>query len=182
MTPFTHLTLGLALLGTASFASAEFPDKPITLVVPFAAGGPSDKIARDLAEALRKPLGGQTVVIENSVGAGGTIVVLSPSGWRSPVAVRNVWRLVERFRPEVFGGVPTVLGAALNVPVDGADVSSIRICSGGGSAIPVPIGRAYAQRFEVPVVEVYGMTETSSVHTLAYLDRPIRHQDQKALP
>ena len=106
--------------------------------------------------------------------AGGTIVVLSPSGWRSPVAVRNVWRLVQRFRPAVFGGVPTVLGAALNVPLDGADVSSIRVCSGGGSAIPVPIGRAYAQRFEVPVVEVYGMTETSSVHTLAYLDRPIR--------
>jgi len=54
-------------------AKAEFPDKPITLVVPFAAGGPSDKIARDMAEALRKPLGGQTVIVENVGGAGGTI-------------------------------------------------------------------------------------------------------------
>ena len=105
---------------------------------------------------------------------GGTIVVLSPSGWRNPNAVRNVWRLVERYRPEVFGGVPTVLAAALNVPFDGADVSSIRCCSGGGSAIPVPIGKAYEERLHVPVLEVYGMTETSSVHTIAYRDRPVR--------
>ena len=63
---------GLAVLGFASLACAEFPDKPVTLVVPFAAGGPSDKIARDLAEALRKPLG-QTVIVDNAAGAGGTI-------------------------------------------------------------------------------------------------------------
>lgn len=63
---------GFALLGSATWACAEFPDKPVTLVVPFAAGGPSDKIARDLAEALRKPLG-QTVVVDNAGGAGGTI-------------------------------------------------------------------------------------------------------------
>ena len=62
----------LALANVATLACAEFPDKPVTLVVPFAAGGPSDKIARDLAEALRKPLG-QTVIVDNSGGAGGTI-------------------------------------------------------------------------------------------------------------
>lgn len=53
-------------------AHAAYPEKPIVLVVPFAAGGPSDKIARDIAEALRKPLG-QTVVVENVGGAGGTL-------------------------------------------------------------------------------------------------------------
>jgi len=63
---------GLILLGSSTFAFADFPDRPITLVVPFVAGGPSDKIARDVAEALRKPLG-QTVVVENAGGAGGTI-------------------------------------------------------------------------------------------------------------
>ena len=53
-------------------AHAAYPEKPVVLVVPFAAGGPSDKIARDVAEALRKPLG-QTVVVENVGGAGGTL-------------------------------------------------------------------------------------------------------------
>jgi tripartite-type tricarboxylate transporter receptor subunit TctC len=53
-------------------AQAAYPDKPIVLIVPFAAGGPTDKIARDIAESLRKPLG-QSVVVENVGGAGGTL-------------------------------------------------------------------------------------------------------------
>ena len=63
---------GLIAGAFSSSAMAEYPEKLVTIVVPFSAGGPSDKIARDLAEALRKPLG-QTVVVENTVGAGGTI-------------------------------------------------------------------------------------------------------------
>ena len=47
--------------------------KPISIVVPFAAGGPTDRVARDLAEAMRKPLGGISIVIENAAGAGGSI-------------------------------------------------------------------------------------------------------------
>ena len=59
---------------TQGAQAADFPikDKPITIVVPFAAGGPTDRVARDLAEAMRKPLGA-TVVVENVAGAGGTI-------------------------------------------------------------------------------------------------------------
>jgi tripartite-type tricarboxylate transporter receptor subunit TctC len=56
-----------------TMAWAEYPDKPVTIVVPFAAGGPTDKVARDLAEALRKPLGGQSIIVENVGGAGGTL-------------------------------------------------------------------------------------------------------------
>jgi tripartite-type tricarboxylate transporter receptor subunit TctC len=63
-----------ALLATAVAASAyAFPDKPVTIVVPFAAGGPTDKSARDLAEVLRKAFNNQTVVVENVGGAGGTL-------------------------------------------------------------------------------------------------------------
>ena len=105
---------------------------------------------------------------------GSTLVVLAPSGWREPNAIRNVWRLVERYKPVVFGGVPTVLAAAIQVPVGNADTSSIELASGGGSAIPVAVGKVYTEQFKVPVLEVYGMTETSSVHTIAYRDRPVR--------
>lgn len=63
---------GLIASAVSTSALAEYPEKLITIVVPFAAGGPSDKIARDIAEAMRKPLG-QMVVVENTAGAGGTI-------------------------------------------------------------------------------------------------------------
>ena len=65
------LTAVLATL-TATVALAEYPDKPITIVVPFAAGGPTDKVARDLGVTLGAQLK-QTVIIENVGGAGGTL-------------------------------------------------------------------------------------------------------------
>ncbi|WP_309638705.1 tripartite tricarboxylate transporter substrate-binding protein [Methylibium sp.] len=67
-----RILLVAAAAFTLTSALAEYPDKPVTIVVPFSAGGPTDKVARDLAEALRKPLGG-TLVIENVGGAGGTL-------------------------------------------------------------------------------------------------------------
>jgi tripartite-type tricarboxylate transporter receptor subunit TctC len=78
----------LALVATAlsSAALAAFPEKPVTIVVPFAAGGPTDKVARDLAVVLSKGLNNQTVIIENVGGAGGTlgaakVAKASPDGY-----------------------------------------------------------------------------------------------------
>lgn len=60
------------VLCTHAWPVAAYPDKPVTLVVPFTAGGPTDRVARDLAEALRQPLGAP-IIIENVSGAGGTL-------------------------------------------------------------------------------------------------------------
>ena len=68
-----RVLLASACAALTTMAWAEYPDKPITIVVPFTAGGPTDKVARDLAEAMRKPLGGQSIIIENVGGAGGTL-------------------------------------------------------------------------------------------------------------
>ena len=75
------LVKALAIAATAAVAFTAFQakaqgypgSKPISIVVPFAAGGPTDRVARDLAEAMRKPLGGISIVIENAAGAGGSI-------------------------------------------------------------------------------------------------------------
>ncbi len=63
------LTLLLALNGERTWA---YPDKPITVVVPYAAGGPTDKVARDVADGLRRQWPSATLVIEHTPGAGGT--------------------------------------------------------------------------------------------------------------
>ena len=73
------------MLGAATATWAEYPDKPITIVVPFAAGGPTDKVARDLGDVMRSKLN-QVVVVENVGGAGGTlgaakVAKASPDGY-----------------------------------------------------------------------------------------------------
>jgi tripartite-type tricarboxylate transporter receptor subunit TctC len=67
------LILAAAALSLVAQAQ-NFPGtKPITFVVPFAAGGPTDRVARDLAEAMRAPMGGAVILVDNAAGAGGSI-------------------------------------------------------------------------------------------------------------
>lgn len=61
-----------ASLAIPAFASNDYPNKPITLIVPFAAGGPSDALARQIAQRLGQRLG-QQVIVENLPGAGGSV-------------------------------------------------------------------------------------------------------------
>ncbi len=68
----TSLLACLAWFAAAG-AAAAYPERAVTIVVPFPAGGPTDKVARDLAEMLRKGLDNRAVVIENVGGAGGTL-------------------------------------------------------------------------------------------------------------
>jgi tripartite-type tricarboxylate transporter receptor subunit TctC len=67
-----QVLIATLLAAVAGAALAEYPEKPVTIVVPFAAGGPTDKVARDLGDVLRKQLN-QPVIIENVGGAGGTL-------------------------------------------------------------------------------------------------------------
>ena len=73
---FLHLVAGAAAIPAVShIARAQiYPTRPITIVAPFAAGGPTDAIGRLLAQQMRSSRG-QTVIVENVTGAGGTIGV-----------------------------------------------------------------------------------------------------------
>jgi tripartite-type tricarboxylate transporter receptor subunit TctC len=63
-------TLAIAALGMAAAAWAEFPDRPITIIVPFTAGGSSDIVARTVSQKLTERLG-QPIVVDNKPGANG---------------------------------------------------------------------------------------------------------------
>ena len=99
-------SLTLIAAATASFGlhAQNYPDgKPITIVVPFAAGGPTDRVARDLAEALRKPLDGvmKLTVAGESAQGGATTLALQPIAVKLGrlEVVRGSLPLPEGFRP-----------------------------------------------------------------------------------
>src|SRR6185436_10235373 len=68
-----RLMFGAAALALAAAATAQdYPTRTVTMIVPYAAGGPTDTVARVLAQAMTKPLG-QTVIVENKPSAGGLV-------------------------------------------------------------------------------------------------------------
>ncbi len=72
---FIKAAAGAAATWPMAARAQTFPSRPITLIVPFAAGGPTDALARIVADQMRRTLG-QTIVIENVTGASGTIAGL----------------------------------------------------------------------------------------------------------
>jgi tripartite-type tricarboxylate transporter receptor subunit TctC len=70
--PFRFLAPVFAAFAALGAIAQGYPSRPVTMVVPFAAGGPTDTIARLMAERMSRSLG-QTIVVENTAGAGGTI-------------------------------------------------------------------------------------------------------------
>jgi tripartite-type tricarboxylate transporter receptor subunit TctC len=67
-----HLIVALALLASGSALAQQYPTRNINMIVPYAAGGPTDTVARVVAQAMSKPLG-QTVIVENRPSAGGIL-------------------------------------------------------------------------------------------------------------
>lgn len=97
--------------------------------------------------------------------AGNRIVLLTPSGFRNPEVIKNMWHHVSRFKAFSFAAVPTVLTALTQIPVGDDDISSLNRINSGAA----PLSPAFEQRFEktyqVLVTNGYGMTETTSLIT-----------------
>lgn len=111
------LMLGLALWAAITQpARADYPERPITLIVPFAPGGSTDVIARIVAEALR-PLLGQPVVVDNRAGAGGAlgtaqIAKANPDGYTIGMGTASTLAI----NPAVYKSLPFDVATDL-VPV-----------------------------------------------------------------
>lgn len=125
--------------------------------------GPDDSLTTGL------PLfhiGGSIVCGLVPLAHGTTLVVVSPNGYRDPSAVRDMWQIIHQHRITILGTVPTVFGALLNIPIGNADISSIRFGFTGGAPLPTEVGRALIEYLGKPLLEGYGMTETTSFVTM----------------
>jgi len=96
--------IGSLLVGTYAAGAQSYPTKPIRLVVPAAAGGPTDAIARMVAESMSRGLG-QPVVVENIGGAGGTIGMGRVAKAPADGYTVAVWHIAQATAPSLYGNL-----------------------------------------------------------------------------
>ena len=93
-----------AALPTLALAQAAFPTKPVSIVVPAAAGGPTDTVARLVAESMTRTLG-QTVLVDNTGGAGGTIGMARVARAAPDGYTLAVWHIAQATAPALYDGL-----------------------------------------------------------------------------
>lgn len=92
---------------------------------------------------------------------GGEVVVLSPTGYRDQSIMMNFYKIVEHFRPVFFSCVPTVLSVLLDIPVDGADISSLKYLVCGAAPLSVELFQRFEEHSGMKILEGYGLTEST---------------------
>ena len=107
-----------------------------------------------------------------SFAVGYRVFLMTPSGFRSPTAMPNIWKLIERFKIKQISAVPTVLMALSEIPVGDANISSLTNLNSGAAPLSRPFELSFEQRFNVEIGNGYGMTETTSVISRAPIDQP----------
>jgi long-chain acyl-CoA synthetase len=113
---------------------------------------------------------GQVVMMLSAILSGSSLIVLPRF---DPI---EVLQAMEKYKATVFGGVPTMYWALLNSLDDSkVDINiiskNLRVCSAGGSSLPLEVLRNFEEHFKVPILEGYGLSETSPGITFNHLGR-----------
>ncbi|MEH6503670.1 MAG: AMP-binding protein [Cycloclasticus sp.] len=91
------------------------------------------------------------------------LLVMSPAGMRNPAIIEGFWRLVAQHKATLVGGVPTAMGAVLQVPVGDNDISAVRAGLTGAALLPPAVGTKFKEVTGCNLYEILGMTETSGL-------------------
>ena len=130
-----------------------------------------------LARVLNSHIGRQTAlcglplfhiygVIILGIGAfssGNRVVLMTPSGFRNPEVIKNLWHHVARFKAKSFAAVPTVLTALAQIPVGDEDISCLNRINSGAAPLSPAFEQRFEERYQLIVTNGYGMTETTSL-------------------
>ncbi|MDT2005604.1 long-chain fatty acid--CoA ligase [Rhodococcus opacus] len=102
---------------------------------------------------------GQSNVLNASIAAGASVSLVPR------FEAEAVVQLIERHRVTVFAGVPTMYVGLLHTDLREADTSSLRMCVSGGAALPIEVLNGFQGAFGAPILEGYGLSETSPTAT-----------------
>ena len=101
-----------------------------------------------------------------ALSAGVETLIPTPGLFRNRQVVANYWRLVERYRCTYVSAVPTVLSALANVPLDGADISTLGYCRTGAAVLAPELAARFERLFGLHIHESLGMTEMAGISTI----------------
>ncbi|MBP6647676.1 MAG: acyl-CoA synthetase [Burkholderiaceae bacterium] len=101
-----------------------------------------------------------------ALSAGVHVVIPTTGLFRNREVIRNYWKLVEKYRATVLSGVSTVLTALTEVPLDGADISSLRYARTGAAPLTPELAARFTKLFGLHIYETYGMTEMVGTSTV----------------
>ena len=95
----------------------------------------------------------------NVFSCGGQAVYLTPAGYRTPRLIENMWQLVAKYRGSIFSCVPTIVSALMHTKSEGVDLRSMKFILCGAAPISAELMKQFIEKFNIPIVEAYGMTE-----------------------
>ena len=101
-----------------------------------------------------------------ALSAGVETIIPTTGLFRNREVIANYWRLVERYRCTYLSAVPTVLAALANVPLNGADISTLRYCRTGAAILAPELAARFERLFGLHIHESLGMTEMAGISTI----------------
>ncbi len=107
-------------------------------------------------------VGGTMTTGLSVLAAGGHVIFPSPYSLRDRGAIRTYWRIVDAFDVTIVSGVPTSIAALSDVPIENADITSVRMGLTGGAVCPKAVSERFTGRTGIKLYETYGMTETAA--------------------
>jgi len=91
------------------------------------------------------------------------VVLGTPSGFRGEGVMDNLWNIMAHYKCNTLGGVPTVFQFLNNLPFGGADLSNLSVATCGSAPLPVEVANQFTKKTGIPILEGYGLTESTSV-------------------
>ncbi len=110
-----------------------------------------------------------------ALSAGVEVLIPTTSLMRNKEVVKNYWKLIEYHKTTVLSAVPTSLATIATVPLDGANISSIKMCRTGAAPLPPELGERFKKLFDISIKESWGMTEMAGISSISppCVDSPI---------